>query len=60
MPEIECPHWCLGEVYEKQGYWSRTEDAYRKAVEVDPQDPKSRQKLAEWIANKPGGMSAGS
>ena len=53
LPDVACPHWCLGDVYDKMGYWSRTEQSYRRAVEVDPGDAKSRQRLDEWLANKP-------
>ncbi len=54
LPDVACPHWCLGDVYDEMGYWSRTEQSYRRAVEIDPTDAKYKQKLNEWLANKPG------
>ncbi|MEI8383683.1 MAG: hypothetical protein WCJ09_26450 [Planctomycetota bacterium] len=51
LPEVACPHWCLADVYDKQGYWERTEHHYRRAVEVDPTDTKSKQKLEDWLAD---------
>ena len=53
LPDVACPHWCLGDVYDKMGYWTRTEQSYRRAVEVDPTDTRSRERLDEWLANKP-------
>lgn len=52
LPEVACPHWCLADVYDKQGYWSRTEHHYRQAVEKDPSDAKAKQKLEAWLADK--------
>ena len=52
MPEIGCPHWCLADAYDKQGYWSRTEYHYRKAVELDPSDETAKRKLDKWLAEK--------
>ena len=50
LPGVACPHWCLADVYNKQGYWSRTEHHYRRAVETDPSDAKAKQKLETWLA----------
>lgn len=53
LPNVACPYWCLADVYNEQGYWSRTEQYYRRAVEVDPSNAKAKQKLDEWLADKP-------
>ena len=53
LPGVACPHWCLADVYDKQGYWSRTEQQYRRAVDTDPSDSKARQKLAAWVTLNP-------
>jgi tetratricopeptide (TPR) repeat protein len=52
LPGVACPHWCLADVYDKQGYWSRTEQQYRRAVETDPSDGKAKQKLESWLAER--------
>jgi tetratricopeptide (TPR) repeat protein len=52
LPGVACPHWCLADVYDKQGYWSRTEQQYRRAVETDPSDSKAKQKLESWLAER--------
>jgi len=55
LPGVACPHWCLADVYDKQGYWSRTEQQYRCAAETDPTDAKSKQKLEAWLAKRHSG-----
>jgi tetratricopeptide (TPR) repeat protein len=52
LPGVACPHWCLADVYDKQGYWSRTEKQYRRAVETNPGDSTSKQKLEAWLAER--------
>jgi tetratricopeptide (TPR) repeat protein len=52
LPGVACPHWCLADVYDKQGYWSRTEQQYRRAVETDPDDSQAKQKLEAWLADR--------
>lgn len=52
LPGVSCPHWCLGDVYAKQGYWKRTEQAYRRAVESDAQDQTAIERLEGWLAQK--------
>ncbi|MBL8871057.1 MAG: hypothetical protein JNK90_14775 [Planctomycetaceae bacterium] len=52
LPGVACPHWCLADVYDKQGYWTRTEEQYRRAVETDPTDSKAKQKLESWLAER--------
>ena len=52
MPDVACPYWCLADLYNKQGYYSRTEEYYRRAVEIDPSDDQARKKLEEWVAKK--------
>lgn len=52
LPGVACPHWCLADVYDKQGYWSRTEQQYRRAVETDPSDSKAKAKLESWLAQR--------
>lgn len=49
LPGVACPHWCLADVYDKQGYWLRTEQQYRRAVETDPNDSRAKQKLESWL-----------
>lgn len=53
LPDVPCPYWCLADVYDRKGYWLRTEEYYRRAVEIDPSDAQSQQKLAAWLAKKP-------
>ena len=53
MPDVACPYWCLADLYNKQGYWSRTEEYYRRAVEIDPSDVVAKSKLQDWLDNKP-------
>jgi len=50
LPGVACAHWCLADVYDKQGYWSRTEAQYRLAVETDPSDAKAKERLEGWLA----------
>lgn len=50
LPGVACPHWCLADVYDKQGYWERTEKQYRVAVETDPSDDQAKRKLENWLA----------
>lgn len=52
LPDVSCPHWCLAEVYAKQGYWSRTEHHFRRAVEVDPSGDDAKRKLEAWLAER--------
>jgi len=52
LPGVACPHWCLADVYDKQGYWSRTEQQYRRAVETDPSDAQAKHKLEAWLAKR--------
>jgi tetratricopeptide (TPR) repeat protein len=54
LPDVACPQWCLGDAYRKQGDFDNADSHYRKAVEIDPDDTKAKQKLDEWLANKPG------
>lgn len=52
LPGNSCPLWCLGDVYAKQGYWSRTEQLYRRAVETDPRDETAEKRLEAWLAER--------
>lgn len=52
LPGVACPHWCLADVYDKQGYRFRTEQQYRRAVEIDPGDNHAKQKLEAWLAEQ--------
>ncbi|MFN3152406.1 tetratricopeptide repeat protein [Bremerella sp.] len=52
LPGVACPHWCLAEVFEEQGYWTRTERHYRQAVETEPASDTARQKLEAWLAKE--------
>lgn len=49
LPYVNCPHWCLGDVYAKQGYIRRTEYHYRRAVEMNRSDETARRKLNDWL-----------
>ena len=51
LPGVACPHWCLAEVYETQGYWSRTEQQYRRAVETDPAENQTTFKIGSTSLN---------
>jgi tetratricopeptide (TPR) repeat protein len=52
LPGVACPHWCLADAYDKQGYFSRTERQYRRAVETDPTDELAKKKLETWLAER--------
>lgn len=52
LPDVACPYWCLADLYEAQGYWSRTEEYYRQAVDVDPTDATAQRKLEQWLAQR--------
>jgi Tfp pilus assembly protein PilF len=47
-PELAVAHWCSANLYRKQGEYELAEQAYERAVEVDPEDEQAREKLAEW------------
>ncbi|HEY7308904.1 MAG TPA: tetratricopeptide repeat protein [Gemmataceae bacterium] len=47
-PELAVAHWCSANLFLKQGEYGLAERAYERAVEVDPDDEKAREKLAEW------------
>ena len=48
MPTVACPYWCLADAYLAHGNFALAEVNYNRAVEVDPDDKKARQKLDEW------------
>jgi cytochrome c-type biogenesis protein CcmH/NrfG len=47
-PDLAVAHWCLGNLYRKQGKYDRAELSYERAVEVAPDDEMAQEKLAEW------------
>jgi Flp pilus assembly protein TadD len=47
-PDLAVAYWCQGDIHQAQGQFDLAEAAYRKAVEVDPNDPQARRKLSEW------------
>ncbi|WP_417380774.1 tetratricopeptide repeat protein [Gimesia sp.] len=49
LPDVSCPHWCLGDAYRAHGDFTRADWHYHKSVEIDPGDPKARQKLEDWL-----------
>lgn len=49
LPDVSCPHWCLGDVYRALGDFDLTQLHYRKSVEIDPSDLKAKQKLEDWL-----------
>jgi len=47
-PGLAVAHWCSANLYRAQGDYSLAEQAYERAVEVDPDDKQARDKLAKW------------
>lgn len=54
LPDVACPHWCLGDVLRADGDFTRAESHYRKAVDMDPDDLRARQKLNDCINERIG------
>jgi tetratricopeptide (TPR) repeat protein len=48
LPDNATAYWCQGDAYVSLGRFDLAHSAYRTAVRVSPEDPKARQKLAEW------------
>lgn len=49
IPDSACPHWCLGDAYRAQGDFTRADLHYRKAVEIEPDNPTAHEKLEDWL-----------
>ena len=62
--ELAVAHWCSANLYRKQGEYDLAEQAYERAVDVDPEDEQARGKLAEWrlfiakVRNEPSASEA--
>jgi tetratricopeptide (TPR) repeat protein len=48
LPQASIVHWADGDLSRQGGHFARAEEAYNKAVEVNPSDEQARLKLAEW------------
>ncbi len=47
-PDLAAVHWCQGDLARKLKDFDRAEQAYCKAVEVDPDDEQAQKRLSEW------------
>ena len=54
MPEVACPHWCLGDQYRKLGDFDNADLHFNRAVEIDPDSAMARKKLDEWQSENVG------
>lgn len=52
MPDVACAYWCIADILNAQGYWSRTEEYYRKAVEVEPENADAQRRLDRWLEKR--------
>ena len=50
MPEVACPYWCLADVHFAVGDHDQAGEFYRKACDVDAEDPTAKQRLSDWLA----------
>ena len=48
LPDVASPHWCLGDQYRKIDDFDNADLHFKRAVEIDPDDPIARKKLDEW------------
>ena len=54
LPDVACPHWCLGDQYRKVDDFDNADFHFKRAVEIDPDDSMARKKLDEWQAENAG------
>jgi Flp pilus assembly protein TadD len=48
-PRLWTVYWCKGNLYREQRKYNRADQAYRRAVELEPEDECAQRTLAEWI-----------
>lgn len=48
-PRLWTVYWCKGNLFRKQGKYNRADQAYRRAVELEPENECAQKTLAEWI-----------
>ncbi len=48
LPNQGVVYWTQGDIYKALGRYELAESAFKKAVQVDPDDVTSRRKLSEW------------